>query len=147
MVDKTENRWKIHDGNTSRGRITTQRMARTCSKLETYRIQPSFDAVENVGDEGRHCATKSRIWGWNRPCPSPCKKLFAACADWIIWLQPLPGAIPHNTRVVPNVIQQSGKPLRMKHKAACCIWIDWFFIRKELGDAAESCRYEHRQGI
>jgi hypothetical protein len=38
-------------GDTPRGRITTQRSALSCSKTEGYRIQPSFDAV--VIDAGR----------------------------------------------------------------------------------------------
>ena len=38
-------------GDTPRGRITTQRSALSCSKTEGYRIQPSFDAVANPSYE------------------------------------------------------------------------------------------------
>lgn len=47
--DKAEKRRKMQDGDTSRGRITTQTMAGSCSKSKAYRIQPSLDAVgENL---------------------------------------------------------------------------------------------------
>jgi parvulin-like peptidyl-prolyl isomerase len=60
----------MQNRDTSCGRITTQTTARSCWKLETYRIQPSFDAVaietkkttfaEAVTKESEDNATRSK---------------------------------------------------------------------------------------